>query len=363
MKKIMAVLLALALVVSMTACAAPAATPAETAAPAVTQAPAPAATVAPAVTEAPAKAVKEAKDIKIAIVSQNQGNPVFLDLEVGAKDKAKELGIQFEWTAPPNADAVAQAEMIESISNKGVDAIGVVPLNSTLNDPMKKASEKGIYMAAINGIDIFYPGLAFIAGTPQFDGGYESGKLALKYLTDKSKTYKIAMIEGQAGTETFTLRMDGFKKCLDENGVKYEVLGPYACNDDFALSGELVEQATNDNPDMDMWFFSGGWPFFLDPAAMPNFAKWENGVDHVCITFDSFPPMEVYFTQELCSGAVGQDYYRMGELVVEYLYKLVRGETLPPKDADFKGVDWYSTGVEIITPENYKEVFGKKRPW
>jgi ribose transport system substrate-binding protein len=306
--------------------------------------------------KAAATQTKEAKDIKIAIVSQNQGNPVFLDLEAGANDKAAELGIQFEWVAPPTADAVAMAEMIETLSNSGTDAIGVVPLNSTLNDPMQKASEKGVFMAAINGIDIFYPGLAFIAGTPQYEGGYECGKLALKYLTDTTKTYRIAMIEGQAGTETFTLRMDGFKACLDENGVKYEVLGPYPCNDDFALSGDLVEQATNDNPDLDMWFF-------LDPAAMPNFAAWENGVDHVCITFDSFPPMEVYFTQGLCSGAVGQDYYQMGQLTVEYLYKLVRGEALPPPDDDFKGVDWYSTGVEIITPDNYKEVFAKKRPW
>ncbi len=53
----------------------------------------------------------------------------------------------------------------------------------------------------------------------------------------------------------------------------------------------------------------------------------------------------------------------MGELVVEYLYKLSMGEELPVKDDDFKGVDWYSTGVEIITPENYKEIFGAKRPW
>lgn len=359
MKKAIALALAFLFVVSMVACATPAPAATTEAAPETAATEQAAATAAPDV----AATVKEAKDIKIAIVSQNQGNPVFLDLEAGANDKAAELGIQFEWVAPPTADAVAQADMIETLSNSGVDAIGVVPLNSTLNDPMQKASEKGIYMAAINGIDIFYPGLSFIAGTPQYEGGYECGKLALKYLTDSTKTYKIAMIEGQAGTETFTLRMDGFKACLDENKVNYEVLGPYPCNDDFALAGELVEQATNDNPDLDMWFFSGGWPFFLDPAAMPNFAAWENGVDHVCITFDSFPPMEVYFTKELCSGAVGQDYYQMGQLTVDYLYKLVRGEALPPKDEDFKGVDWYSTGVEIVTPDNYKEIFAAKRPW
>ena len=306
---------------------------------------------------------KKPEDIRIAIVNQNQGNPVFLDLEVGAKDKAAALGIQLEWTAPPNPDSVTQAEMIESVANSGVDAIGVVPLDSTLNDVMMKATEKGIHMAAINGIDIFYDGLAFIAGTPQFEGGYESGKLALQFLTDKDKIYKIAMIEGQAGTETFTLRMDGFRQCLDDNGVKYEVLGPYPCNDDFGLSGELVEQATNDNPDMDMWFFAGGWPFFLDPEAMPIFQEWVKQEDKHCITFDTFPPMEIYFTLELCSGAVGQDYYRMGELTVELLYKLVLGEQLPAKDDDFKGVDWYSTGVEIVTPDNYKEIFAKKRPW
>ena len=123
MKKNIVLSLVLCLVFSMMACSKPSTTT-------TTQPETPKVAEAPKATEAPKapeKVVKEAKDIKIAIVNQNQGNPVFLDLEVGAKDKAKELGIQFEWTAPPTADAVAQAEMIESIANKGVDAIGVVP--------------------------------------------------------------------------------------------------------------------------------------------------------------------------------------------------------------------------------------------
>ena len=305
------------------------------------------------------------EEITIAIVSQNQGNPVFYDLEVGARETAEKLGINFEWYAPETADSIKEAELIEAAANAGAQGIGVVPLDVTLTTTMEMVAKQGVYVSAVNSDTIEFESMAFANGTPQFDGGYSCGELALEYLTDPEKTYKIAMIEGQAGTEAFTLRMEGFEQCLIDNGIKYEILAKLPCDDDFNKAVEQVETFTIANPDLDMWFFAGGWPLMVEVDSLPEFAKWHEDPSHYCISFDAFPPMEAFFEAGLCDGCCGQYYYKMGEQTVTYLYKLIKGEELPEPDLELgeSKTPWYSTGTLAIKPADYEAVFGEMTPW
>ena len=305
------------------------------------------------------------EDITIAIVSQNQGNPVFYDLEVGARETAEKLGINFEWYAPETADSIKEAELIEAAANAGAQGIGVVPLDVTLTTTMEAVAKRGVYVSAVNSDTIEFEGMAFANGTPQFAGGYSCGELALEYLTDPEKTYTIAMIEGQAGTEAFTLRMEGFEQCLIDNGIKYEILAKLPCDDDFNKAVEQVETFTIANPDLDMWFFAGGWPLMVEVDSLPEFAKWHAQDGHYCISFDAFPPMEAFFEAGLCDGCCGQYYYKMGEQTVTYLYNLIKGEELPAPDLELgeSKTPWYSTGTLAIKPADYEAVFGEMTPW
>ena len=305
------------------------------------------------------------EDITIAIVSQNQGNPVFYDLEVGARETAEKLGINFEWYAPETADSIKEAELIEAAANAGAQGIGVVPLDVTLTTTMEMVAKQGVYVSAVNSDTIEFEGMAFANGTPQFAGGYSCGELALEYLTDPEKTYTIAMIEGQAGTEAFTLRMEGFEQCLIDNGIKYEILAKLPCDDDFNKAVEQVETFTIANPDLDMWFFAGGWPLMVEVDSLPEFAKWHEDPNHYCISFDAFPPMEAFFEAGLCDGCCGQYYYKMGEQTVTSLDKLIKGEELPEPDLELgeSKTPWYSTGTLAIKPADYEAVFGEMTPW
>lgn len=306
-----------------------------------------------------------AEEITIAIVSQNQGNPVFYDLEVGARETAEKLGVNFKWYAPETADSIKEAELIEAAANAGAQGIGVVPLDVTLTTTMEAVAKRGVYVSAVNSDTIEFEGMAFANGTPQFDGGYSCGELALQYLTDPDKTYTIAMIEGQAGTEAFTLRMEGFEQCLIDNGIKYEILAKLPCDDDFNKAVEQVETFTIANPDLDMWFFAGGWPLMVEVDSLPEFAKWHAQEDHYCISFDAFPPMEAFFEAGLCDGCCGQYYYKMGEQTVTYLYNLIMGEELPEADLELgdSKTPWYSTGTLAIEPADYEAVFSEMTPW
>lgn len=306
-----------------------------------------------------------AEDITIAIVSQNQGNPVFFDLEVGARETAEKLGVNFKWYAPETPDSVKEAELIEAAANAGAQGIGVVPLDITLTTTMKAVAKRGVFVSAVNSDTISFEGMAFANGTPQFAGGYSCGEVALDYMTDPEKTYTIAMIEGQPGTEAFTLRMEGFEQCLIDNHIKYKILAKLPCDDDFNKAVEQVETFTIANPDLDMWFFSGGWPLMVEVDSLPEFAKWHAAGNHYCISFDAFPPMEAFFDAGLCDGCCGQYYYRMGEMTVTYLYNLIKGETLPAPDLEIgeAKTPWFSTGTLTIRPKDYKEIFAAMTPW
>ena len=128
---------------------------------------------------------------------------------------------------------------------------------------------------------------------------------------------------------------------------------------------EQVETFTIAHPDLDMWFFAGGWPLMVEVDSLPEFAKWHEGEGHYCISFDAFPPMEAFFDAGLCDGCCGQYYYKMGEMTVTYLYNLIKGEALPEPDLELgeSKTPWFSTGTLAIRPAEYKEIFGAMTPW
>jgi ABC-type sugar transport system substrate-binding protein len=306
----------------------------------------------------------KASEIKIAIVSQDQSNAVFTDLENGARAKAKELGVKLDWFAPETADAVKEAELIEAAANAGAHAIGVVPLDTTLVTTLQMVAKRGITVSLINNDFISFPELAFSNGTSHYGIGYDCGKEAVKYLTDKSKTYTIAVLVGKPGAEAFQMRQDGFEQCLKDNGVRYAIKAVIPGDDDFNRSGEVVEQYTIANQDLDCWYFTGGWPFFLDVKSLPGLARWHATKGHYLFTIDAFPPERPFFEAGLVDGAVSQNYTRMGEMTVEYLYNLLMGKGLPKPDTLVENrTSWYATGSFPVTPENWREEFAKMTPW
>ena len=302
--------------------------------------------------------------VKIGFVNMSSGNPVFYDLEKGAKETAEELGVDLQWVAPETADSVKEAELIEQLANSGVQAIAVVPYDDTLLTTMQAVSDKGIYVAEVSGSNITYDGLSFVVGTNQYNVGHDVGLIAAEALTDKEKTYKFAIITDLSSTSAFEDRIKGFTDALDDAGIKYEEIGKISCEDDISKAVEGVETFTSANPDMDMWFFAGGWPLMTDVSALPNLQKWHEEEGHYCFSVDAFPPMEAFFDEGICDGCSGQFYHAMGEISITFLDKLIKGEELPEPDNLLEHDNpFYSSGSLAITPADYKDVFSTMTPW
>lgn len=86
--------------------------------------------------------------IKVAFVPKLQGIPYFEAMNAGGKKAAEDLGIEWLYQGPTTADAAAQADIVRSFIQQGVDALIVAP-----NDPdsmaplLKEAADKGISVA------------------------------------------------------------------------------------------------------------------------------------------------------------------------------------------------------------------------
>lgn len=297
---------------------------------------------------------KADKDIVIAVIPQHLGNLVFLPAREGMEAAGKELGIKVEWQATVRADTELQNDLVNGLIERKVDGIAISSTTPDgLKDVLQRAVDEGIQVSTYDA-DSPDSGRAFYAGTENYNAGYKCGELMLELFKDSKKDkIKIAQLEGIPGAFDIEARKLGFADAIKGSNLEVVYSGP--CDDDVDKSIEIIESYTRANPDIDAWFMSGGWPYVVQPSAMPEIAKWKNqSPDKKVITIDIFPTSIPFFDKGLIDVAVGQNFYQMGYLSVINLYKLIKGEEIDIAD-DPKFGKFIDTGVQIVTPENYKE--------
>lgn len=292
---------------------------------------------------------KKDEDIVIAVVPKALDNPIFLDAKEAAEDKGEELGIKVEWVGPVKSDATEQVAVIEGLIEKKVDGILI-----SCNDPdalkgvIDRAADEGIKVATFDA-DSPDSKRLFYCGTDNYKAG-EVNAEHLMELTDSKG--KVVILTGVPGASNLEERIRGFKDKVE--GTDIEILGVQACDDDINRSVEVVEQYTKAHPELNAWFFAGGWPFFAPPDAFPELKKFREN-DGVIVSMDTFYPMLKFIQEDMVDVLIGQDYSAMGEIGVEKLYKAVKGEEMKE--------DIIDTGLEIVTDENVEEVLKTKKPW
>lgn len=138
MKKLIAMLLVLAMAVSMAACGSTASAPAEKETP---KADAPA-------TEAPA--TEEAEDeLYFVYVSPLLSHPIWLVAKNGFDAACEELGIQGDWVGPQGISAEEMAQLVDTAVAQDADAI--ISQSICPSAPLKAAVEAGVEVLMVDG--------------------------------------------------------------------------------------------------------------------------------------------------------------------------------------------------------------------
>jgi ribose transport system substrate-binding protein len=206
------------------------------------------------------------------------------------------------------------------------------------------ATKKGIKVICFDSDSPKSQRTCFV-GTNNEQGGYEGGK-AFASMLPKGK---FAVLTGGLASVNHNQRGDGFRKALKESGGEYtEISGsPFPCNDDAAKSIQIIQDTLTRYPDLDGFFFSGGWPLFGAPEAyLRAMGKRLDDIKtkkFVVVSFDTLPEELKILKQGACNALIGQRPYAMGVKSVDVLNDLTEGKTVPAV------VD---TGVDVVTSAN-----------
>lgn len=293
-----------------------------------------------------------AEDITIAVVPKSLDNPVFLDTKEAAEETGEELGIKINWTGPSSADAAEQVQVLEGLIQQGVDGILVSANDPTaLNDVIARAVEEDIAVATFDS-DAPESERLFYAGSDNYNLGVKSAELMLELVEDEEGPVETAILTGVLGAQNLEERISGFEDTVED--TKIEVVTIQAGEDDINKSVEVIEDYTRANPDLDAWWFDGGWPFFAPPDTLVEIEKFRERGGYL-ISVDSFWPMLDYLDAGMTDYLVGQDFYQMGVRGVRNLAAAIQGDA--PED------EFIDTGLEIVNAENVDEVRETKNPW
>ena len=298
---------------------------------------------------------------KIVVIGQQLGNVVFLPAEVGMRDAGEELGIEVEWQSPLRAEAELQNEIMLSLIDRGdVDGIAIsATTGDALKDAIDAAIDAGIKVISYD-VDSPNSKREYYVGTENYKVGYQAGEYMIDLYKDSGlEKVRVVQLEGIPGANDIEARKLGFADAI--KGTNLEVVYSLPCNDnvDEAINGiEYYTAANAEN--IDAWYMAGGWPYSVDPSALPEMTAWKlSAPNHKVVTIDIFAETTPgFFELGVLDVAIGQDFYQMGYQCVMTLHKLINGlEVDAPYNEDI-GAKFIATGGQIATLENWKEVLG-----
>ncbi|MBS5703467.1 MAG: sugar ABC transporter substrate-binding protein, partial [Butyricicoccus pullicaecorum] len=139
-------------------------------------------------------------DITVGFVVKALNDTYWVQMQAGAQDKAKELGVNVKFIAPNSESEVQQqVDMIENLIGEGVDALCVAPSSpDTVLTAFEHATQQNIPILAVDTDTTYEKKLTFI-GT----GNEAAAKLGGEYMVEKMGEGKKAVIlRGRLGDTT-----------------------------------------------------------------------------------------------------------------------------------------------------------------
>ena len=210
MKKLIAILMVLASVLALAACAAPAAT--------TPAAPAPAADAAAPAEPAAATEAPAAKTITIG-VSLYARDQFISTLEQGILAAAKEAGVTVD-SQEANNDTQKQAEQVRTFAAKGYDVM-IVNLVDTSTAETIIAEAGGIPIIFVNrrpADSVLVEGKYAYVGSQEWDAGKMQAEFLAKYFAGRTDPINYVLFMGQLGLENTQQRTDSVKTELTNAG-------------------------------------------------------------------------------------------------------------------------------------------------
>lgn len=281
----------------------------------------------------------------IAFIPGIASDPFFKAMELGAKKKAEELGINLIWQGSASEySPQTQLPFIDSALAQGVNALIIVPTDpDSLQASVTRAEAQNIPVLTVDTTVTDQSYLTSYITGDNVDGGKQAAKTLAEQIGGKGQIF---IMSGSPSATTNTLREKGFRDELAANFPNVEIVGREYSNSQPATATSAINTALLKFPDLVGIFAIDGTSGTGAVAALRNANK--AGVIKL-VGYDAYKAQIEALQDGVFTALVAQQPGREAELALEYAKAKITGE----------GVDKIEKTVVIpnvvITKENFAE--------
>lgn len=269
--------------------------------------------------------------ITVATITYTSQIEWFYILEQNYKAVAEKLGMELI-QLDPNADPQTQVDMIEQMTQRGVDAILVSPVDpQVIKAAVEEAMAKGIFVLIQGQERKTVPWSTANFGYNEKQMGSLTGEIAAAGVKAKypdAKVIKLAVL-GDPGWASSDVRMGGAKEALMKNlpGVKVDVVIDSVMGATIETATNVIESALQQHPDLRVVVGIN------DDAAIGAVGAMQSqgiSVDETCIAGagnnkGTWP----YIDRGEVLGSVDLNHRGTAEVALNAVAKLAKGEKIP----------------------------------
>lgn len=257
------------------------------------------------------------KKLKVAQTVIDLSNVYFVSLSEGVKQACEEYG--FEYTLNDGkSDAAVQISAIENYIVQGIDVLIVTPVDAVaIEAVLKQAKDAGIVIINCNQEVTVKD--AFIR-VPEYEYGYAAGKIAADWINENLDGEAKIGILNRPVSEPLIQRSNGFKDGVTKNSKAVIVAEQAAHTAELGL--KMAESILQSNPDID------GFVCQNDTAALGAYealtAAGRDGSNAFVTAVDGLAAAYEKIAEDgIFKGSVNSNPVGMGRLAIETALKVI----------------------------------------
>ena len=277
----------------------------------------------------------------VAFVLKTRNNPFFIDMQKGAQDAAKKLGVNLiVQAAEREVDVEKQMQIIENLIQSKVSALCITPSGSKEVVPaIVKANKAGIPVMIVDTrvhqetLQNAGGKIAGFIGSDNLEGGRVAGEFVAKQLGGNGK---VAILEGIPGHETGDSRLKGFREVIAKHpGI--EIVSSQTANWERDQGYNVFQNMLQAHPNIQALFACSD---LMALGAMEAIAAARKSGKIIVVGFDAFSEAREAVNKGTMNATVAQSPYEMGRTAVENAWKVLKGEKIQED---------VSLGVELVS--------------
>lgn len=325
MKKYLVLVLALVMICTVVLGCGQQETPVESEAPAESE--------APGETEAPE--ASNGESYKIFLITMDQQDQHWVNVDLGAKKAAEELNVEYSWIAPDVKDDAKQIEMVNQAVADGADAI-VIAANGpdAVTAALEDAEAAGVKIVYVDS-PANYPAVQTIATDNKAAGTTAGEELKAALEANGVTSGQIGIVGVSAATQSTNDREAGFQSAFE--GTDFELLEVVFTNGDPTASKDA---ATNFITQGVVGLFGSNEG---TTVGVGNAIK-EAGGEIIGVGFDKSDMILNLVEDGSLLAVMAQNPNDMGYKGIQAAVKALNGEEVTP--------DYIDSGVSVIKADN-----------